>query len=205
MGLHQHRQRLPDSQEVWDSGSDSWNWDASKVASGDFNGDGKMDVAVLYNYGQVAKDRNSTGLWFNGGASGLSAPKKVWNSDTSWNWNASTLTSGDYNGDGKTDIGVLYDYGKAADGRNQTGLWTMSGTATGVNQPKKVWDSTTSWYWPSSQPVSGDFDGDGKADIAVLYDYGKTADGRTRHGMWTFTSTGDTMNAPRLDWDSALQ
>ncbi|MEV7130966.1 FG-GAP-like repeat-containing protein [Streptomyces sp. NPDC093260] len=191
--------------KVWDSGSDSWNWNASKVSSGDFNGDGKMDVAVLYNYGQAADGRNQTGLWFAGGADGLSSPKKVWNSDTSWNWNASTLTSGDYNGDGKTDIGVLYNYGQDTDGRNHTGLWTMAGTDTGVAAPKKVWDSTTSWNWNSSQPVSGDFNGDGKSDLAIFYNYGKNADGRTRHGLWTFSSTGDAMTSPHLDWDSALQ
>ncbi|MFC4326505.1 FG-GAP-like repeat-containing protein [Streptomyces andamanensis] len=191
--------------KVWDSGSDSWNWNASKVASGDFNGDGKMDVAVLYNYGQAADGRNQTGLWFAGGADGLSSPKKVWNSDTSWNWNASTLTTGDYNGDRKTDIGVLYNYGQTTDGHNHTGLWTMDGTATGVAAPKRVWDSTTSWNWNSSQPISGDFNGDGKSDLAIFYDYGKNADGRTHHGLWTLTSTGNTMNNPHLDWDSTLQ
>ncbi|MFF0967206.1 FG-GAP-like repeat-containing protein [Streptomyces sp. NPDC003703] len=190
--------------KVWDSGTNSWNWNASKVASGDFNGDGKMDIAVLYNYGQAADGRNQTGLWFAGGADGLGSPKKVWDSDTSWNWNSSTLTTGDYNGDGKTDIGVLYNYGQDAQGRNQTGLWTMAGTATGVAGPKRVWESATSWNWNSSQPVSGDFNGDGKTDLAVFYDYGRTADARARHGLWTFISTGDTMTAPRLDWDSAL-
>jgi hypothetical protein len=191
--------------KVWDSGTGSWNWNASQLTSGDFNGDGKTDVAVLYDYGQAADGRNQTGLWFVGGADGLGSPKKVWTSDTSWNWNSSKLTSGDYDGDGKADIGVLYNYGQDSAGRNHTGLWTMAGTDTGVAPAKKVWDSTTSWNWNASQPVSGDFNGDGKSDLAVFYDYGHTADGRTRHGLWNFTSTGDGVTGPHLDWDSALR
>lgn len=191
--------------KVWDSGDDSWNWDASKVTSGDYNGDGRTDVAVLYNYGQAADGRNQTGLWFVGGADGLGAPKKVWTNDTSWNWNASKPTSGDYNGDGKADVGVLYNYGQDSVGRNHTGLWTMAGTDAGVAAPKKIWDSSTSWNWNVSQPVSGDFNGDGKCDLAVFYDYGHSADGRRHHGLWTFISTGDGMNNPHLDWDNALQ
>ncbi|MFI6476047.1 trypsin-like serine protease [Streptomyces sp. NPDC050516] len=190
--------------KVWDSGSDSWNWDASKIASGDFDGDGKQDVAVLYNYGSE-NGRNRTGLWFSGGASGLTSPNKVWDSQgDSWNWNASKLTAGDYNGDGKADIGVLYNYGQTNDGRSQTGLWTMSGTTAGVSAPNKVWDSgSDSWNWNWSEVVSGDFNGDGKQDIAAWYTYGPGPDGRDRSRLFTFTSTATGMNNPAVQWDSS--
>jgi hypothetical protein len=191
--------------KVWDSGTGSWDWDAGKVTSGDFDGDGRTDVAVLYDYGQATDGRSQTGLWLFRGAAGLTMPKKVWTSDISWDWDRSTPTAGDYDGDGKADLAVLYNDGVASDGRNQTGLWTLPGTATGVGAEKKIWQSTGSWSWSLSQPVSGDFGADGKADLEVLYDYGKTADGRYRTGLWSFASTGATMTAPHLDWDSALQ
>ncbi|MEU6055817.1 FG-GAP-like repeat-containing protein [Streptomyces xanthochromogenes] len=192
--------------KVWDSGSGSWNWDRSKVTSADFNGDGKLDVAVLYNDGQDSNGRNHTGLWFAGGATGLGTPKKVWDSgNDSWNWNASKLTAGDYNGDGKADIGILYNYGQTGDGRNQTGLWTMNGTTDGVSAPQKVWDSGSgSWNWDWSDVVSGDFDGDGKKDLAAWYTYGPGPDGRDRSRLFTFTSTGTGMAAPVVQWDSSL-
>lgn len=193
---------------AWDSGATSWTWDRSKLTSGDYNGDGKTDIAMLYDYDQTAEGKNQSKLWwaFTSSGSAFQAPKVVWDSgDSSWNWDTSKITSGDYNGDGKTDIGVLYDYGRT-DGRYATKFWAFTSTGNTLQAPKVVWDSgVTSWNWNASQPVSGDASGDGKTDLAILYDYGTTSDGRTRQGLWNLTSTGDSMTAPHRDWDSAIQ
>ncbi|MCA6095923.1 VCBS repeat-containing protein, partial [Streptomyces sp. SCA3-4] len=122
----------------------SWNWDSSKVTAGDFNGDGKADVAVLYNYDKV-DGRNKSALWvFYGTDTGFRDPVKFWESGVpgsidGWNWNSSELTAGDFNGDGKADIGITYDYGQSADGRNETALWTFTSKGDGFNEPRKVW------------------------------------------------------------------
>ncbi|MFD9271476.1 trypsin-like serine protease [Streptomyces goshikiensis] len=194
---------------AWESsGSLSFDWNRSKLTSGDFNGDGKADIGVLYNDGKAADNQtNNTSVWFAGGADGLNGVQKVWTSGSlSFDWNRSKLTSGDFNGDGKADIGVLYNDGKAADNQtNNTSLYSLAGTADGIGGLRKIWVSgSTSWDWNASQPVSGDFNGDGKADIAVLYDNGTTADGRIHNRLWTLTSTGDTMTAPAVQWDSYL-
>ncbi|MFI1201713.1 FG-GAP repeat domain-containing protein, partial [Streptomyces sp. NPDC020883] len=130
--------------KVWDSASDSWNWNASKLTTGDFNGDGKTDLAVLYNYGRTDDGkRNHTGLWvFSSAGDGFKAPRKVWDSASdSWNWNASKLTTGDFNGDGKTDLAVLYDYGVGTDGRRTTAAWTFTSTGEQFTAPRKVWSN----------------------------------------------------------------
>ncbi|MBD0417621.1 esterase, partial [Streptomyces sp. TRM S81-3] len=76
-----------------------------------------------------------------------------------------------------------------ADGANRTALWTLTSTGTGFGAPVKVWDSlgSTSWDWSRSKVVSGDFDGDGRGDVGVLYDYGTQADGANRTALWTLT------------------
>ncbi|MFH9015603.1 FG-GAP repeat domain-containing protein, partial [Streptomyces sp. NPDC017943] len=162
---------------------DLGNWVASTVAGRvtDHTGDGKSDLAYLYNSGTNADGANRTALWLQTSTgSGFDGPVKAWDSGTgSWNWNLSKTVSGDFNGDGLADVGVLYKYPDTSDGRGHTALWTFTSTGSGFNAPVKAWDSGTgSWDWDSSAPVSGDFNGDGKSDVGVLYKYPNTSDGR---------------------------
>ncbi|MDQ3680176.1 MAG: esterase, partial [Actinomycetota bacterium] len=50
-------------------------------------------------------------------------------------------------------------------------------------------------YWESSKLVAGDFNGDGRHDIGMFYNYGG---GNT--GLWTFN--GPTLNLPTAKWFS---
>jgi hypothetical protein len=197
--------------KVWDNvdaGSGSWNWDRSKVTSGDFNGDGRTDVGVLYNNGQQSDGTNRTSLWtFTSTGSGFSGPAKKWDNvdagSGSWNWDRSKVTAGDFTGDGKADIGIFYDNGQAADGTNKSAWWTFASTGAGFSNPLRKWDSgSDSWNADSAKLTSGDFDGDGKADAAILYNYGQHTDGTNRTGLWKFTSTGPAFTAPVFTWDS---
>ncbi|MFI8092329.1 trypsin-like serine protease, partial [Streptomyces sp. NPDC086080] len=98
--------------------------------------------------------------------------------------------AGDFDGDGDSDLAAFYDYGKDAQGRSRSSLWVFDSDGTSYRSPRVVWDSgTTSWAWDRSKVVSGDFDGDGKADIGVLYDLGQGESG-FRSRLWTFRSTG---------------
>ncbi|MFF5971826.1 FG-GAP-like repeat-containing protein, partial [Streptomyces sp. NPDC012769] len=115
----------------------------------------------------------------------------------------SKVVAGDYTGDGKSDIGILYDNGQATDGRNQAALWTLASTGTDFTNPSKKWDSGTgSWNGQASKVTSGDFNGDGKTDVGVLYNYGNQDNGINRTGLWKFTSTGTDFANPVMSWDS---
>ncbi|MFF7328362.1 trypsin-like serine protease, partial [[Kitasatospora] papulosa] len=175
-----------------------------QVASGDFNGDGREDVAAFYDNGTDVDGTNRSSLFaFYGDGSGFAAPKRVWASTGSFSGAASKLASGDFNGDGKDDLGVLYNSGVAADGRAMSTLFTFSSTGSGFAAPKKTWGSSGSFDWSKSKPVAGDYNGDGKDDLAVFYNGGQATDGKFVSLAFTFTSTGTAFNNPTTAWTSS--
>jgi uncharacterized delta-60 repeat protein len=148
---------------------------------GDFDGDGKTDIAIY---------RPSTGTWWiqqSGGnvtstAFGISTDIPVpgdydgdgktdiaifrpssgaWyvlrSSDNtftaqSWGINTDIPVPGDYDGDGKADIAIY---------RPSSGTWYVLKSSDNTF-------TATSWGTSTDIPVRGDFDGDGKIDIAIF-------------------------------------
>lgn len=112
---------------------------------GDFNGDGKADLAVF---------RPGTG----GGQSyffyrSVESPADSWNA-VPWGIDGDVPVVGDYDGDGMTDIAVF---------RPSNGIWYVlqSGNAS-VRYAQ--------WGLSSDILVPADYDGDGKTDLAVFRD-----------------------------------
>ncbi|WP_146065831.1 FG-GAP-like repeat-containing protein [Streptomyces sp. SM13] len=181
-----------------------FTWSKSKVTSGDYNGDGKDDVAVFYDSGSSDTGRVSSLYTFNSTGTAFANPRKTWTSSGSFNWNATKLTSGDYSGDGRDDIAVLYNRGTTEAGVHQSALFTFASTGTAFAAPREVWTSTGSFSWAAGQPVSGDFNKDGKADVGVLYRAGTTVDGRRIDSLFSFTSTGTGVRAPVKHWTGSV-
>ncbi|MFA5801442.1 MAG: FG-GAP-like repeat-containing protein [Thermoleophilia bacterium] len=170
---------------AWTNGRGNWDWASSKMSSGDFNGDGKTDIGILYDYGN-----STSGLWvFEAAGTGFS-PRLAWaNGRGNWDWASSKIATGDFNADGNDDVGILYDYGNTT-----AGLWVFEAAGTGFNQRLAWTNGRGNWDWSCSKIAAGDFNGDGNSDVGILYDYGNSTS-----GLWVFEAAGTGFN-PRQAW-----
>ncbi|MEE1783223.1 trypsin-like serine protease [Streptomyces sp. SP17BM10] len=190
----------------------SWDWNRSKVLTGDFGGTGRKDLVVLYDSGQNPAGKNLVTLYeFTNNGNGYDAPVKVWDNDNattgSWDWNRSKPVVGDLDGDGKADIAVMYNSGQGANGKNLLTVYKFAGNGRGFDAPAKVWDNDNpagdSWDWNRIQPAAGDFGGTGRADIAVLYNNGQSGTGKNITTLYKFPNNGTGgLTAPVKLWDN---
>ncbi len=179
----------------------TFNLRAPRKVVGDYDGDGKTDVAVF---------RPSNGYWcVLQSSNGVVAY-------TPFGQSGDIPVAGDYNGDGKTDIAVFrpsdgYWYFSTNNGTAYTG--TQFGQNGDIPVPgdydgdgktdiavvRNV-NNTLVWYVVESRPslngasfgqsgdipVPGDYDGDGKTDIAVF---------RPSNGAWYILGSRDGFKA----------
>ncbi|MER7951321.1 FG-GAP-like repeat-containing protein [Streptomyces sp. NPDC096079] len=162
----------------WEVDAGNWNFDAIRVLSGDFNGDGRDDIATWYAYGD-GSDKLFTFIANVRG--GFNYPFSSFYRADGWHAPNMKFTTGDYNADGRDDIAAFYGYSNG-----DTKLFTFTAKANGAfNEPVSGWSSTDWGSFEATSVHSGDFNGDGRDDIVTWYDYG---DGHDE--MISFTATG---------------
>ncbi|WP_018349716.1 GH25 family lysozyme [Longispora albida] len=151
----------------------------------DFDGDGRDDTALFYDYGG-----GHVAIWTLNAAGGLSLR---WE-DANWGRGTKYVVSGDITGDGRSDLALYYDFG---DGR--AAIYTLTATGGGAFGPPVLrWDAP---YWGTGTRflAAGDSTGDGKSDLALFYDYGGG-----RVAVFTLTATGDGgFSGPATRWEAA--
>ncbi len=148
------------------------------LAVGDFNADGKLDLAVaLGNLGAVAI--------LLGNGDGTFQPPRIFATAGSALYHPVALTVGDFNHDGRLDI---------ATANNTLGASVLLGNGDGSFQPYKLLGSSPGPTWIAA----GDFNDDGDLDLAVTTS-SNTVDISLGNGDGTFQaytsiSTGDGTN-----------
>jgi hypothetical protein len=108
---------------------------------GDFNGDGKVDIASIRNGALTQAVGNGNGT-FQGlvPVTGLSG--------------GTSLAAGDFNGDGKTDAVVA----------SPSGAYLLLGSSSGIVGPAKALTTLSGYSYV--RVLAGDFNGDGNTDVA---------------------------------------
>ncbi|MEM9598349.1 MAG: VCBS repeat-containing protein [Acidobacteriota bacterium] len=167
---------------VWETGAQPSSWDSGgdfgpgqHYLAGDFDGDGHPDVArVFADFGLTSIDVHLS--W----GSGLAHQR--WATRQGMHWGTQRFVAGDVDGDGRDDIVRVFgdaDQTSMDLFQSQGGSFSMSRAVTRQGPH----DDTMKY-------VAGDFDGDGAADVAKVYDDGGFA------SFAVYPSAAGTLGAP---------
>ncbi|UWZ86539.1 FG-GAP-like repeat-containing protein [Occallatibacter riparius] len=129
------------------------NGSPAPMAVGDFNNDGKADVAA------VLPGKNQVAVYLGNGDGTFQAPKYSTIALNSGQTFASApVVAANFNGDGKVDLAVVGVAG------NDQSVYVLQGDgAGGFNSPRDAINLPA--YYLVQNMVTGDFDGDAKADL----------------------------------------
>ena len=154
------------------------------MVTGDFNHDGKADLAVCLNSNQI-------GVYLGKGDGTFELPKiSTINVPSGWGFGSEGVAAADFNGDGKIDLVAWAGSNVNPTSDEKTAIYLLEGDGKGgFSHPHLLFSGPR--YQPGFQVFAGDFDRDGKADFLAT-DYELNSEGNPQPTtVYAFYGNGD--------------
>jgi surface antigen len=165
--------------------ADPTMFDDAERSKGDFDGDGRSDIAMLVN----TADGGTAVMVASSNGAGFKDPVR-WATIPRQQWEGIKLATADFNGDGRSDIAMLV---RTPDGKGSSLLVaTSKGSSFGA---PGVWWTAPALGWGGIKIVPGDFNGDGRYDLAMLVRLSTRGS-----ALLVATSIGTDFNPPKRWW-----
>ncbi len=130
-------------------------WYIGTIAAGDFNKDGKPDLAISFNRANGLGTITIVGVFLGNGEGTFQTPIS-----TTFPIGINSLVTGDFNGDGNLDLAAEYDYqSPGSGGYPQFLLYTLLGSGDGH------FTLSGNGVLHGKPLAAGDFNADGKLDV----------------------------------------
>lgn len=150
---------------------------------GDYDGDGKADPAI---YREGANASSPSTFWFYPSSGPLANTQVAVN----WGVGGDRPVPGDFNGDGIADFAVARNTG------GNLSFFIVPGNGAGANTGAV---QVVNYGLSTDDIVPGDYDGDGKTDVAVVRSSGgawiwivrRSSDGQTQAASWGVSATDE--------------
>ncbi|MBA8927350.1 hypothetical protein BC739_004556 [Kutzneria viridogrisea] len=134
----------------------AWSATGAHVVTGDFNGDGRTDIALTGTAGW-----NTLPTAFSNGNGSFSVTNNYVGDFAAWAATGARVLTGDFNGDGKTDVALT-----GTSGWNTLPIATSNGNGSYTVSNSYIGDFAA-WAATGARVVTGDFNGDGRTDVAL--------------------------------------
>jgi hypothetical protein len=132
------------------------------LASGDFNNDGKVDIAF------ALPGTNEVAVYLGNGDGTFQSPVTTTiNLPSGYHFATSSVVAGDFTHDGSLDLVTAGYVGNDGGYAGPWGIFLLYGDGQGhFNNPSIIYQPTSGWMVDTI--VTGDFDSDDNADVAIM-------------------------------------